>query len=36
MQSSLEHLICMTSLNLGGRLVLEVGEAERCVNSKWL
>lgn len=36
MQNSLEHLICMTFLNLGGRLVLEVGEAARCVKSKWL
>ena len=36
MQNSLEHLTCISFLNLGGRLVLEVGEAERCVNSKWL
>lgn len=35
-QSSLEHPICMTSLNLGGCLVLEMREAESCVNCKWL
>lgn len=36
MQSSLEHLIYLTFLNLGGRLVLEMREAESCVNCKWL